>query len=51
MHEKLRSSSPSNRFRKEGISRSRKLSQTNEIKNKKYEKDITEFKEEIKALK
>ena len=51
IHEKLPSSSPSNRFCKKGISTSRKPSQTNEIKNKKYEKEITQLTEEIKALK
>ena len=50
-HEKLRSPSPSNRFRKQGISPSQKPSQTNEIKSNKYEKEIAELKEEIKALK
>ena len=42
-HEKLRSSSPSNRFCKQGISPSRKQSQTNEVKNEKYEKEVTYF--------
>ena len=51
IHEKLPSSSPSNRFCKKGISTSRKPSQTNEIKNKKYDKEITELTDEIKALK
>ena len=51
IHEKLPSSSPSNRFCKKGISTSRKPSKTNETKNKKYEKEITELTEEIKALK
>ena len=34
---------------KEGISSSGKLSQTTEIKSEKYEKEIAELKEEIKA--
>ena len=48
IHEKLRSPSPSNRFR---ISPSRKPSQTNERKNENYEKEITELKKEISILK
>ena len=51
IHAKIRSSSPYNRFCKQGISPSRKSSQTNEIKNEKYEKEITELQDEIKALK
>ena len=36
---------------KRGILPSRKPSQKNEIKNEKYEKEITELQEEIKVLK
>ena len=48
---KLRLSSPCNRFCKQGISPSRKPSQTNKRKNEEYEKEITKLKEEIKTLK
>ena len=44
-------SSPCNRFCKQGISPSRKPSQTNKRKNEEYEKEITKLKEEIKTLK
>ena len=39
IHEKLRSSSPSNRFRKQRVSPSCKPSQTSEKNNEKYEKE------------
>ena len=39
IHEKLRSSSPSNRFRKQRVSPSRKPSQTSEKNNEQYEKE------------
>ena len=44
-------SSPSNCFCKQGISSIRKPSETNEIKNERYEKEITELKQDIKVLK
>ena len=43
VHERLRSSSRSNRFRKQGILPSCKPSQVNKIKHKKYEKEIREL--------
>ena len=51
IQERLQSSSQSNRFCKQEISPSCKPSQAKEIKNETYEKEITELKEEIKALK
>lgn len=42
-------SSQSNRFRTQVISPSHKPSQVNEIKHEKYEKEITQLKDEIKV--
>lgn len=44
IHDRLRLSSSSNRFRKQGNLSSHKPSETNEIKSKKFEKEIIELK-------
>ena len=51
MQEKLRSLNPTNRYRRQGNSPSRQLSNSNIKNNDKYERKINEPQKEIKKLK